>query len=283
MTGVGLIVWYGVNPIRAGDTDGIFTPDVADKPAPKWADARHFEGANRGVASAPSGGDKGFDETSVFTFRIKTINHHHLVGFGNFDVIRKGVGAVNYDGEGLSGGVLSLVGGGNFNFIIANFGKIGLRVNLTLDLIVDIINTAKERARGGATLLTDKLTGKQNEKLTATVRGLGTGYEGKTVEFWIYSKPVKLGEGIVKNGEATVTALIPCKVQPGEHTVTARIDGVDVGEPVTVEVIEAPDCATEEAKEEVEEKKSFNNWILIIAAVVVVLLAGAIAAKRKQK
>lgn len=151
LTGVGLIIWHRVNPIRTDDADGIFTPDVADEPAPKWADARHFEGTNRGVASAPSGSDKGFDETSVFTFRIKTINHHHLVGFGNFDVIRKGVGAVDYDGEGLSGGVLSLVGGGDFNFIIANFGKIGLRVNLTLDLIVDIINAVKKRTRGGVT------------------------------------------------------------------------------------------------------------------------------------
>lgn len=138
---------------------------------------------------------------------------------------------------------------------------------------------------GGVTLSTDKITGRQNEKLTATVRGLGTGYEGKTVEFWmIHSKSVKFGEGIVKNGEATVTALIPCKVQPGEHTVTARIDGVDIGEPVTVEVIESPDCATkDEAKEEVEEEKSFNNWILIITAVVAVLLVGVIATKRKQK
>lgn len=140
-----------------------------------------------------------------------------------------------------------------------------------------------ESSLGGVTLLIDKPTGKQNEKLTATVRGLGTGYEGKTVEFWIHSKPVKLGEGIVKNGEATVTALIPCEVQPGEHTVTARIDGVDIGEPVTVEVIESPDCAIKEVKEEVEEEKSFNSWILIIVAAAAVLLVGAIATKRKQK
>ncbi|MGI6612074.1 MAG: InlB B-repeat-containing protein [Candidatus Nanosyncoccaceae bacterium] len=88
----------------------------------------------------------------------------------------------------------------------------------------------------------DKVTIKQNESLTVTIKNLAAEHEGKTVEFWLHSDPVKLGEGTVLYGSATVTALIPCGVKPGDHTVTARINGVDVGTPVTVTVLSSPAC-----------------------------------------
>lgn len=95
-----------------------------------------------------------------------------------------------------------------------------------------------------ATITVDKTTFKQNENLTITINNLDAGYEGKIVEFWLNSDPIKLGEATVLHGSATVTALVPCSVKPGDHTITAKIDGIAIGTPVSVKVLSAPVCAT---------------------------------------
>lgn len=92
------------------------------------------------------------------------------------------------------------------------------------------------------TLSTDKAIIKQNESLVVKIDNLGVEHEGKTVEFWLNSDPVKLGEATVLHGSATVTALVPCGVKPGDHTVTAKIDGINIGTPVTVTVLSSPVC-----------------------------------------
>lgn len=93
-----------------------------------------------------------------------------------------------------------------------------------------------------ATVSVDKTTLKQNESLTVTISNLDASYEGKTVVFLLNSTPFKLGEATVFQGRAILKALVPCSVKPGDHTVTAKIGGVTVGNPVTVKVLSSPAC-----------------------------------------
>lgn len=92
-------------------------------------------------------------------------------------------------------------------------------------------------------LSTDKVTVKQNEDLVIKLENASE-HNGKTVVFWLNSDPVKLGEAIVTDGKVAFTAKVPCGVKPGDHTITATIDGNPVGAAVAVTVLSSPTCPT---------------------------------------
>lgn len=129
-----------------------------------------------------------------------------------------------------------------------------------------------------ATITVDKTTFKQNENLTITINNLDAGYEGKTVEFWLNSDPIKLGEATVLHGSATVTALVPCSVKPGDHTITAKIDGIAIGTPVSVKVLSASVCATPRTPN-TGVGSSYSTIALIAGIMATVSLSGLVLLK----
>lgn len=131
-----------------------------------------------------------------------------------------------------------------------------------------------------ATITVDKTTFKQNENLTITINNLDAGYAGKTVEFWLNSDPIKLGQATVLfgSGSVTVTALVPCNVQPGDHTITAKIDGIAIGTPVSVKVLSAPVCATPRTPN-TGVGSSYSTIALIAGIMATVSLSGLVLLK----
>lgn len=141
----------------------------------------------------------------------------------------------------------------------------------TYKVVMDAAKTVTvEFEDAPVSLVTDKPILKQNEELKVTIKNLAAIYEGETVEFWLNSDPIKLGEATVLYGSATVTALVPCGVQPGDHTVTARINGVNVGTPVTVTVLSSPACPAASPNTGIG-----RNLVTILTVAVVVILIGA--------
>ena len=133
----------------------------------------------------------------------------------------------------------------------------------------------------------DKTILKQNEYLTVGINNLEVGHEGKTAVFWLNSDPIKLGEATVLHGNATVTALVPCSVKPGNHTVTTKINGVLVGTPVTVTVVSSPVCVLNAPNTPKTPKTGIGanrSLIVFLASMIIAIgLTGLICLKTGKK
>lgn len=137
---------------------------------------------------------------------------------------------------------------------------------------------------------TDKPTLAQQEQLTVEVKNLTSAHQGKTLDIFINSIKTKLASLTVSGSVMTTTVSIPCSIEAGNHTITAEVDGVQVGSGIALTVTQNAACQTtaQPAKPNQTIKtpnsgyQSTNSISLIVVAIVAVGLVAAVGYSFKR-
>lgn len=91
---------------------------------------------------------------------------------------------------------------------------------------------------------TDKPTVAQKDMLTVEVKNLAPEHQGKTLDIFINSIKTKLASLTVNAQVMTKDVTIPCSIEAGAHTITAEVNGVQVGSPIALTVTQNAACQT---------------------------------------
>lgn len=91
---------------------------------------------------------------------------------------------------------------------------------------------------------TNKPTLSQKDMLTVEVKNLAPEHQGKTLDIFINSIKTKLASLTVNAQVMTKDVTIPCSIEAGSHTITAEVDGVQVGSGIALTVTQNTACQT---------------------------------------
>lgn len=133
----------------------------------------------------------------------------------------------------------------------ANKGAVSISTVVLGETFVQVTFTEKTPASGvpksPESLIALSLTvfaTQQNGTIVATVSNVSSSFVGRRIELWLNSDPVKIGEFTVIAGKTDyeLRVQIPCFVPVGTHTAHLKLDGVTVGNSVSLAISENSIC-----------------------------------------
>lgn len=142
---------------------------------------------------------------------------------------------------------------------------------------------------------TNKPTLSQKDMLTVEVKNLAPEHQGKTLDIFINSTKTKLASLTVNAQVMTKDVTIPCSIEAGSHTITAEINGVQVGSAIALTVAQNAACQTVAQTNQPAQpnqniktpnsgyKQNSISIVAIIAAVGALLLAIFVSRKLAKK
>lgn len=120
-------------------------------------------------------------------------------------------------------------------------------------------------------VITDKPTLSQKDQLDVEVRNLAPEHHGKMLDIFINSTKTKLASLLINAPIMNTTVAIPCTITPGAHTITAEVNGVQVGTGIPLTVTYNSAC-----KGVLRLPNSGHNQNVVPIAAVVAALGGLI-------